>query len=64
MIVVDKGLCDHCGTCVAVCQPDAIDLFYNDININHEKCIQCLRCVWVCPVGAPKQVKAEKDAAP
>ena len=61
MIVVDKNLCDYCGTCVAVCEPDAIDLFYQDIRINSEKCIECMKCVWVCPVGAIKRGEKESD---
>ncbi len=62
MIVIDKNLCDYCGTCVAVCEPDAIDLFYNDILINNDKCVNCLKCVHVCPIGAPKYVKDNKDS--
>ena len=57
MIVVDKTLCDFCGTCVAVCDSDAIDLYYDDIQIDPKKCVECLKCVKVCPIGAPKQVK-------
>jgi 4Fe-4S ferredoxin len=57
MIVVDKKLCDYCGTCVAVCDPDAIDLFHEDIRINSNRCIECLKCTRVCPVEAITQIK-------
>lgn len=63
MIVVDKKLCDFCGTCVAVCDSDAIDLFYEDIRINAKRCIECLKCTQVCPIGAVTQIK-EKSLNP
>lgn len=63
MIVVNKDVCDYCGTCVAVCESDAIDLFHRDIHIHHDRCIECLKCVTVCPVGAPEQIQ-EKAKAP
>ncbi len=62
MIVIDKQLCDHCGTCVAVCEPDAIDLYYKDIHVDTQKCVECLRCIWVCPIGVPKQVNKKASA--
>jgi MinD superfamily P-loop ATPase len=52
MIVIDKEICDFCGTCVAVCRPDAIFLTERDIVIDREKCTECENCIVVCPVGA------------
>ena len=61
MIIVNKSLCDYCGTCVAVCDGDAIDLFHEDIRINHPKCVRCMKCVQVCPIGAASWQKGKKD---
>lgn len=52
LIVVDKKACDYCGTCVAVCKPDAITLYEHDIEIDSERCTLCQKCLWVCPVEA------------
>lgn len=45
-----ENLCDFCGTCVAVCPTDAIELLEAQIKILMEKCILCLNCVQVCPL--------------
>jgi len=50
MIVIDKERCDFCGTCVAVCPPDAIELREADIRIDEATCTNCKLCVYVCPV--------------
>ncbi len=47
----DPQICDFCGTCVAVCPHDAIDLFEADFHID-EKCTVCRNCIHVCPVRA------------
>ena len=49
MIIIKNDLCDFCGTCVAVCQADAIELFEARLVIDQEKCTDCLNCVKVCP---------------
>ena len=54
-IIVDKKLCDFCGTCVAVCEPDAIELDEDDIEIT-DKCDLCMKCVIVCPVKAASKI--------
>lgn len=59
MIVIDKEICDFCGTCVAVCQPDAIFLTERDIVIDREKCTECENCIVVCPVGAVRRETGE-----
>ena len=41
--------CDFCGTCVAVCPHDAIDLYEASLKIDYEKCTMCLNCVYICP---------------
>ena len=51
-ITVDRGLCCHCGACVAICPKDAIflDDIYIGISINH--CSKCGLCIKECPLGA------------
>ena len=50
MIRVKDNRCDFCGTCVAVCPVDAIELYEAEIKISHETCIDCDICIWVCPI--------------
>lgn len=50
MIGVHNDKCDFCGTCVAVCPFDAIDLYEARIEISAERCTDCMLCVWICPV--------------
>ncbi|MFQ6114687.1 MAG: 4Fe-4S binding protein [bacterium] len=50
MIGVINDKCDFCGTCVAVCPVDAIDLYEARIAIIEDRCIDCMLCVWICPV--------------
>jgi ferredoxin len=47
---VDKKLCDYCGTCVAVCPVDCIELEETNIKIDTETCNLCLNCVHACPL--------------
>lgn len=58
MIKVDQELCDHCGTCVAVCPMDCMLLSENTLHIVAEQCNGCSACVRVCPLGA--LIKIEK----
>ena len=50
-IAYDPKLCDFCGTCVAVCPHDSIELFEADLNIT-ESCTLCKNCIDVCPIKA------------
>lgn len=43
----DDELCTHCGTCVTNCPAGAIDA--ETLEINHDVCIFCQHCVFVCP---------------
>ena len=45
----DIERCDFCGTCVAVCPHDAIELYEARLEIDREKCTMCLNCVHICP---------------
>ncbi len=54
-IWISSQVCDFCGTCVAVCPEDAIELKESFIEILDEKCTRCGFCVAVCPLGVPKE---------
>ncbi len=47
----EQKLCDFCGTCVAVCPHDAIELSETQLTIT-EKCTVCKNCVYICPLRA------------
>ncbi|MFZ3134757.1 Coenzyme F420 hydrogenase/dehydrogenase, beta subunit C-terminal domain [Methanothrix sp.] len=53
--VLKDGLCTGCGTCLAVCSSNAIDLILNENqgiyvpSIVSEKCINCGICLSICP---------------
>jgi L-aspartate semialdehyde sulfurtransferase ferredoxin len=44
--------CDFCGSCVAVCKPDAILLLESSMQIAQDRCTACGRCVIICPFNA------------
>lgn len=50
MIHIKENKCDFCGTCVAVCPVDAIEMAEAELSIIHETCIDCDICIWVCPI--------------
>ena len=52
MIYLKDNLCDYCGTCVAVCPVDCIDLYEAELSIQHNVCIDCELCVDICPLVA------------
>ena len=49
MIVLIGERCDLCGTCVAVCPADALELGEQGLRIDPGLCLECLGCVQVCP---------------
>lgn len=53
-ININPEICDFCGTCVAVCHVDAIELKESTIFVNHERCTLCKNCVDICPLGVPE----------
>ncbi len=56
MIHVKEETCDFCGSCVAVCPVDCIEMGESFLDINQEVCTDCLLCVKICPFGALEQV--------
>ncbi|MFC1569803.1 indolepyruvate ferredoxin oxidoreductase subunit alpha [bacterium] len=53
-IHINNELCDFCGTCVAVCPVDAIELRESTIQVDDTTCTQCKICVDICPLGVPE----------
>ena len=51
-LLFDASKCDFCGSCVAVCKPDALLLLENSMQINEEHCTACGHCVIICPFRA------------
>lgn len=52
--VVSQHLCTQCGTCVAVCPTDAIEMRETPAgllypSVNGDRCVRCGRCRQVCP---------------
>lgn len=50
MIHIQDNTCDFCGTCVAVCHVDAIELLEASIKIDDQTCDDCCKCIYVCPL--------------
>ena len=56
MILINKNLCDLCGSCVAVCPQNCMEIIHYNLAIDDEKCIDCKNCITVCPVRALEMV--------
>ncbi len=61
---VDADLCTGCGTCVGLCQMEAISLDDGIATINLDRCIGCGVCVANCPSEAVQLVKKDKRHIP
>jgi len=59
MIKIDKENCDFCGTCVAICPEDCIELDEMDIEIIEPNCTDCKLCIYVCPIEVMSHVEKE-----
>ena len=57
MIMVNRKLCDLCGTCVSVCAADAIFIDRHEVTVKSDKCVECGSCVRVCPTAAISEDK-------
>jgi ferredoxin len=56
MITIRKDRCDFCGTCVAVCPENCIEVREASIHIYHSECIDCDLCVEICPITVLESV--------
>lgn len=61
---VDADLCSSCGTCVEMCQMDAVTLSNGIANIDLDRCIGCGVCVANCSSEAMNLVRKEKEHVP
>jgi len=52
MIHIYDELCSYCGSCVAVCPENIIDLVDLHLTIDQPECTHCAKCIKGCPVGA------------
>lgn len=52
MILFYDDVCSYCGSCVAVCPENVIELVDVHLNIDHGGCTDCAKCIKGCPVGA------------
>ena len=57
MILINKKVCDLCGTCIGVCPVDAIRIERHELLIDMDSCVECLVCIQVCPVDALSEKK-------
>ena len=49
-LVLKLDNCSECGTCVSVCNIDALKLEDHKLTINSEKCMKCMKCITHCPL--------------
>ncbi len=63
-ICISNERCDFCGTCVAVCPADAIELKESSIRVIPEKCTRCGDCVAICPLGVPRDFRYRGEEVP
>lgn len=60
--VVDPETCTGCGTCIDMCQTQAIALDENNIaQVDYQRCIGCGLCEPVCPDTARSLVLKDKE---
>lgn len=53
--------CLGCGTCVEVCDFDAIHMVNGVALVDREKCTACLKCIEICPKGIIELVPYESE---
>lgn len=57
-IILNDSECIHCGSCTAVCNPQALSITAPDWKLNFDKelCIVCESCVKACPMQVIKVI--------
>ena len=61
---IDEVMCVGCGTCIDVCQIEAIKMKNEISKVNKRRCIGCGNCIAVCPEEAIKLIKKDKIEIP
>jgi Na+-translocating ferredoxin:NAD+ oxidoreductase subunit B len=61
---VSPELCTLCGTCVELCQMEAIALEDDKLLIDLNRCIGCGVCVANCPSDALELKKRDEERVP
>ncbi len=56
VLITDRTLCSHCGTCISRCQFDAVSLNDDGPVTNSTQCMGCGLCVSTCPAKIRKLV--------
>jgi len=51
-MIINRELCDLCGSCIAVCPVDAISMDEFYVMIDKDRCTECGNCAIVCPARA------------
>ena len=46
-----------CTQCMDVCPSEAINVQFNNIDINHDICVACGSCATACPTGSIKSIR-------
>jgi pyruvate formate lyase activating enzyme len=52
LLMYSKNRCILCGSCVAVCRQNSLELTSNGILIDHDSCTVCGNCSETCPTTA------------
>jgi len=61
---IDADMCVGCGTCIEVCQIEAIKMKNEISKVNKRRCIGCGNCVPRCPEEAIQLIKKDKIEIP
>jgi ferredoxin len=61
---IDADECVGCGTCINVCQIEAITMKNDVSKVNKRRCIGCGNCIPVCPEEAIQLIKKDKVEIP
>lgn len=56
------SLCNHCGDCLKVCEPNAITFEDKGVSIDRDKCTGCGKCIPECAPKALRPFGAEPSS--
>ncbi len=58
-ILYDKNKCTLCGSCIKICQNNAIEIKDNDLEMNMDKCTFCGDCTVSC-INSARQIAGKE----